>query len=199
MRWIFPTLLLLTGCFGESDPYEFSQVAPGAREYWVEHAEGDTGFVCHATGRWPIDPPDAEPTERYYGESCSLSLVTPPGLGISYLVFDACRGAYTMRRVVFEIGPDGALARVADVVTVIEINSERTLCGTFEDGDGDAVEEIVEARRRWITDDQGELIDNWAVHDVFHVRIGSRFVPRFCRLWACGEYGPTFWIENCPH
>jgi len=170
-------------------PYEFVRSMSSARSYWVEWEEGKAAFVRHRNGaKWPVD--GAEPRSSrsidatYGGSSGRLWVVHVPGLGERFLVFDSCFGASSARRVIYKAGSFGSLVPVADIVTVAEIQGDEeghVLDATFEDVDGDGVEELVETERVWVTDGEGNLINNWGMRSTYYAWDGERFRARYVR------------------
>lgn len=191
-HWIALLLLVLGAYFAiDPRPYDFSAVMPSAQGYWIEY-EKNKGFICRLSERLPIDDP-AWSNQEYRGESCAMWIVRPKGLARDFLVFDACYGAYTLRRIVFAVSWNGSLELCADFSTVWEIQGKHAcnvIDATFEDVDVDGVEEVIEARREWVSDQDGNLINNWAVRRVCHAWDGKKFVPRYTDFSASGERGP---------
>ena len=186
-------LLALVGIFGKvglrplGRPYEFSRVMPSARDYWIEFDEAGGGSIVHKWGkRSPIDPVPSE--IRYDGESCRLWVVHPPGLDRDFLVFDACVGAYTLRRIVWGIRKSGTLTRAADFITVGEIlgdGEQDVLDCMFLDANQDGIEEVRVASREFVID-----VDHWAIRATYHVYSGERFTPKWERFTCVGVSGP---------
>jgi hypothetical protein len=170
-------------------PYGFVHSMSSARAYWVEWEEGRSACIRHKYGsRCPVDGGEFRSSRSmdatYSGASGRLWVVHLPGVGERFLVFDSCLGAYTMRRVLYRIGAFGSLVPVADIVTVAEIQGDEevdVLDATFEDVDGDGVEELIETERDWVTDGEGNLINNWGIRSTSYAWDGGRFRARDVR------------------
>ena len=200
--FIIPCFLILAGlagfvCVGIRPfrtPYEHARSAPSARDYWIEFAEGGEARLRHKWGRsWPIAGTIGTDPDAYRGESCRLWVLEPPGLGERFLVFYSSFGAYTCRYVIWHLRSSSDLVQVAYFSSVGEIHGDRetdALEAVFHDVDGDGREEIAEAHRRWLYDENGELLDNWGLSTTFSVWSGSGFEPRWASLWALGQSGP---------
>lgn len=136
--------------------------------------------------RWPVDRIGAPLRETWLGETASLTALELRGIG-RLLVFEAPVGAYTLRRVAFVLRR-GELERAADILTCSE--------SATDDADGDGIAELTECQREFVLDDNGELLDNWAVRTTYHAWNGTCFVPRYEQFQSCGELGPLVRIAR---
>jgi len=203
-----PCFLILSGLGGFArfgirpfqTPYEHARSAPSARDYWVEYEEGGEGRLRHKWGRsWPIAGTVASGLDHYRGESCRLWVLEPPGLGERFLVLYSAFGAYTCRYVLWHLRSSTDLVQVAYYSSVGEIHGDRdsdALEAVFQDVDGDGREEVSEAHRLWLFDENGELLDNWGLRSVHSSWDGTRFMARSARLTALGQTGPLVGPED---
>lgn len=164
-------------------PYEHVEVDSSATGFWVEFAE-ESGRPALVRGTW--GNAQAIPSFNgfdYAGESGVLFLLHPPGLDRRFLVLRAVLGAYTMRFTVWEVLRFRVLRRVAEFSSAGESSDS-----DFVDVDGDGLEELTAAHRRWVSDDRG-LLDNWAIRTDYLSWTGERFEHRWSQLTVQARSG----------
>lgn len=166
-------------------PYDLIKIQAEARDYWIDFQEGRgrPALLRHKWGgAWPIPPFQGS---AYVGESGTLHLLETPGLDRRFLVLRCVFGAYTLRNIVWELRPHGQVRLAADIAGVGEVPGL-----LFQDADGDGREELAESHRRWLFDENGEMIESWGLCTTFHAWTGRGFEPRWAQLCALGQSGP---------